>query len=266
MDQLEILIADDSEFMRIAYKRILESQSNIRVVAMASNGEEAVQKAAESSPDVAILDIRMPKVDGIRVAHEILKIRPGTAIVIISAYDDLSFVADLMRDGAARKAYLLKNSLSDISELIRIVEAVDQGHTVLDSGIVHKMARLYCKHSDVLQTTLTDTEQDLLGLMAEGYDDAYICRSLHMDQEQVEDNAESIFSKFGLDQGTAQHRRVKAIQEGSHWETAVKSKAKPVVASKVVTPSPQTHRTPMRVRPRKTKAEIDYIYEGLDQF
>ncbi|PKB72028.1 MAG: hypothetical protein BZY87_02495 [SAR202 cluster bacterium Io17-Chloro-G6] len=212
MEQLQILIADDSEFMRIAYKRILESQSNFRVVAMASNGEEAVQKAAESAPDVAILDIRMPKVDGIKVAHEILKKRPGTGIVIISAYDDLLFVADLMLNGSGRKAYLLKNSLSDISELIRIVEAVNQGHTVLDSGIVHKMARLFCKHSDVLQTTLTDVEQDLLGLMAEGYDDAYICRALHMDQQQVEDNAESIYGKFGLDQGTAQERRLKAIQ------------------------------------------------------
>ncbi len=212
MEQLQILIADDSEFMRIAYKRILESQSSFRVVAMASNGEEAVQKAAETAPDVAILDIRMPKVDGIKVAHEILNRRPSTAIVIISAYDDLAFVADLMQNGAGRKAYLLKNSLSDISELIRIVEAVDQGHTVLDSGIVHKMARLYCKHSDVLETTLSDTEQDLLGLMAEGYDDAYICRELHMDQEQVEDDAESIYRKFGLGQGTAQERRMKAIQ------------------------------------------------------
>ncbi len=212
MEQLKILIADDSEFMRIAYKRILESHSNFRVVAMASNGEEAVQQAAESGPDVAILDIRMPKVDGIRVAHEILKRRPGTAIVIISAYDDLSFVADLMQNGAANKAYLLKNSLSDISELIRIVEAVNQGHTVLDSGIVHKMARLYCKHSDVLQTTLTDMEQDLLGLMAEGYDDAYICRALHMDQERVEDHAGSIYRKFSLNQGTDQERRMKAIQ------------------------------------------------------
>ena len=113
MDSLRVTIADDSEFMRIAYKRILESQSNFRVVAMASNGEEAVQKAAESASDVAILDIRMPKVDGIKVAHEILKLRPGTAIVIISAYDDLSFVADLMQNGLGRKAYLLKNSLSE---------------------------------------------------------------------------------------------------------------------------------------------------------
>jgi len=154
----------------------------------------------------------MPKVDGIQVAHEILKRRPETAIVIISAYDDLSFVADLMQGGASRKAYLLKNSLSDISELIRIVEAVDHGHTVLDSGIVHQMARLYSRHADLLQPTMSDTEQDLLGLMAEGYDDAYICQALQMNQDQVEDHAASIYSKFGIDQGTAQGRRIKAIQ------------------------------------------------------
>ena len=212
MEQLQILIADDSEFMRIAYKRILESQANLRVVAMASNGEEAVQKAAESAPDVAILDIRMPKVDGIKVAHEILEQRPGTAIVIISAYDDLSFVADLMQNGTGRKAYLLKNSLSDISELIRIVEAVDRGHTVLDSGIVHKMARLYCKHSEALTAALNDAEQDLLCLMAEGYDDAYICRTLHMDQDQIVEKSDSIYRKFGIDNGTAQERRINAIQ------------------------------------------------------
>ena len=82
----------------------------------------------------------------------------------------------------------------------------------MDSGIVHKLARLFCKHSDVLQTTLTDMEQDLLGFMAEGYDDAYICRALHMDQGQVEDHAESIYGKFGLDQGTVQERRILAIQ------------------------------------------------------
>ena len=212
MERLKILIADDSEFMRIAYKRILESQANLQVVAMASNGEEAVQKAAESTPEVAILDIRMPKVDGIKVAHEILERRPNTAIVIISAYDDLAYVADLMRNGAGRKAYLLKYSLSDISELIRIVEAVHQGHTVLDPAIVQRLARLYCKHSDVLNTALSGIEQDLLGLMVEGYDDAHICRTLHMDQEQVVNHSESIYRKFAIDEGTAQERRIRAIR------------------------------------------------------
>jgi DNA-binding NarL/FixJ family response regulator len=212
MDQLKILIADDSEFMRIAYKRILESQSGFRVVAMAANGEEAVERAAESIPDVAILDIRMPKLDGIKVAHRILEMRPETAIVIISAYDDLSYVAELMQNGSARKAYLLKNSLSDISELIRIVEAVHQGHTVLDSGIVHVMARLYCKHSGSLGTDLTNIEQDLLGFMAEGYDIGYICQVTYMGREEVQKYLDSIFDKLGIAEGTARERQFQAIQ------------------------------------------------------
>ncbi|MBC8279665.1 MAG: response regulator transcription factor [Chloroflexi bacterium] len=209
---MKILIADDSEFMRIAYKRILESQPNLKVVAMAADGEEAILMAAQVLPDVAILDIRMPKIDGIKVAHEILRIAPGAAIVVITAYDDLSFVADLMRNGSARKAYLRKNSLSEISEIIRVVEEVEAGHTMLDSEIVQKMARLYSKHSDMLETHLTDIEQDLLGIMAEGHDDNHICRVLHLDLDQVQEYSEAIYHRFGIVEGTPAERRIKAIQ------------------------------------------------------
>ena len=86
MGELRVLIADDSEFMRVAYKRIIEDQSSMQIVAMASNGAEAVWSAAETEPDVAMLDVMMPKVDGIQVAHQIRERRPGTAIVVISAY------------------------------------------------------------------------------------------------------------------------------------------------------------------------------------
>ena len=212
MGQLQILIADDSEFMRTAYKRILESQSSLQVVAMASNGEEAVQKAVEFEPDVAILDVRMPKRDGIQVAHEIRESHPGIAIVVISAYDDLTFVADLMQNGVERKAYLLKHSISEITGLVYIVEAVYQGHTILDSGIVQRMARLFCKHSDMLSTDLSSVEQDLLGLMAEGYDDALVCETLHLDQAQLADHSESLYRKFGITAGTTMERRISAIQ------------------------------------------------------
>ena len=211
-EQLRILIADDSEFMRVAYKRILEEQSSLRMVAMASNGEEAVRMAAVTAPDVAILDIRMPKVDGIQVAHQILAQRPTTAIVIVSAYEELAYVADLMRNGAVRKAYLLKYSLSDISDLIRIVRDVYRGHTVLVSGILHRMIRIFREYSDSIYPTLTIDEQDHLGLMAEGYNDAHICVSLHMGQEQVAAETETVYRKLGLNEGTDQERRLTAIQ------------------------------------------------------
>ncbi len=212
MEPIRILIAEDSEFMRIAYMRILESESDLCVVAMAADGEAAVKQAIELAPDVSIIDIRMPKLDGIKAAHRILEKHPTMGIVIISAYDDLAFVADLMQNGPERKAFLLKTSLSTISELIRIVESVHQGQTVLDPSIVQRLARLYCKYPNSLTATLSETEQDMLGLMAEGYDDPFIGRALHLNEEQIEKHSGSIFSKLGLSEGAALDRRIKAIQ------------------------------------------------------
>ena len=142
LDKLRILVADDSQFMRTAYKRILETQDNFEVVAVASDGQEALEKALALAPDVAVLDVRMLRLDGIEAAHRIKRQHPGTAIVMISAYDDLTFVAELFKGGPERKAYLLKNSLDDIGELIRVVETVVKGQTVLDAGIVQKLARI----------------------------------------------------------------------------------------------------------------------------
>ena len=212
MEPIRVLIAEDSEFMRIAYMRILESESDLCVVAMAADGEVAVNQAIEMAPDVAIIDIRMPKLDGIKAAQRILERHPRMGIVIISAYDDLAFVADLMQGGAARKAFLLKTSLTTISELIRIVEAVHQGHTVLDPSIVQRLARLYSKHPNALTASLSETEQDMLGLMAEGYDDSFIGRALHLNDQQIEEHSGSIFGKLGLTEGAALDRRIKAIQ------------------------------------------------------
>ena len=212
MEPIRVLIAEDSEFMRIAYMRILESESSLCVVALAADGETAVNQAIEMGPDVSIIDIRMPKLDGIKAAHKILQKHPKMGIVIISAYDDLAFVADLMQNSPARKAFLLKTSLSTISELIRIVEAVHQGQTVLDLSIVQRLSRLYSKHPNTLTASLSEPEQDMLGLMAEGYDDSFIGRALHLNEEQVEEQSNSIFSKLGLSEGAALDRRIKSIQ------------------------------------------------------
>ena len=212
MGELRVLIADDSEFMRVAYKRIIEDQSSMKVVAMASNGAEAVWSAAETAPDVAILDVMMPKVDGIQVAHQIRKRRPGTAIVVISAYEDLSFVADLMRNGVSHKAYLLKHSISDIVGLVRVLEAVYRGQTVLDSGIIQRMARLFCKHSGKLGTNLSGVEQDLLALMVDGYEDGRICEMLGLEQTQLAEHIASMYGKFGIAAGSPSEQRIAAVQ------------------------------------------------------
>ena len=132
MATTRIIFADDSQFIREAYKRILETQSHSEIVGIAEDGEEAVRLATELSPDVAILDIRMPKLTGIEAAQQISSTNPEMGIIIISAYDDLNYVRELLKSGPRGKGYILKTSLDDIGELIRVVEAVANGGTVLD--------------------------------------------------------------------------------------------------------------------------------------
>ena len=212
MKELQVLIADDSEFMRIAYKRILEAQPDLRVAGMAVNGDEAVWIADDIKPDVAILDVCMPKKDGIHAAHEIRKRLPDTAIIIISSYDDLTFVSDLMRNGVERKAYLIKHSISDVTSLISVVEAVYQGNTVLDSGLVQQLARLFCKHSGSLDTGLSGIEQDIPGLMAEGYDDEQICSTLHLERPEAASHAASLYQNLGIYESDSEERRIMAVR------------------------------------------------------
>ena len=212
MANLRILVADDSQFMRTAYKRILETQDNFEVIAVASDGEEALEKALALNPNVAVLDVRMPKMDGIEAAHRMITNNPNIAIVIISAYDDITFVSELFRDGPQRKAYLLKNSLDDIGELIRVVEAVINGQTVLDPGIVQKLARLYVRQSRSVLAQLDATERNVLEVMAEGYADDYIAQTLHLDRQKVEECAASIYQKLGLSEQEGSTMRNQAVE------------------------------------------------------
>ena len=131
---------------------------------------------------------------------------------MISASDDLTFVTELFKDGPEGKAYLLKNSLDDIGELIRVVEAVVNGQTVLDAGIVQKLARLHVRQSKSLLAQLDEMERKVLEVMAEGYDDDYIAQTLHIDRSAVEEHTKSIFQKLDLSEEQGRDRRVQAVE------------------------------------------------------
>ena len=140
MAVLKVTIADDSEFMRLALKRILETQDGMEIVGMASDGDEAIAQVRELNPDVAILDIKMPKLNGIEAARQIGADNPETGILIISAYEETYYFTELLKSGATGKGYLLKTSLADVDALVRVIEAVAQGDTVLDPAIAQRMA------------------------------------------------------------------------------------------------------------------------------
>ena len=189
-----ILIAADHPFVRTHYKRVLETQADFEVVGVAEDGQEAVEKASELAPNVAIIDVFMPRLDGIGAALQILKRRPETAIVMISGDDDLAFVKELIKGGPERKAFLLKDSLADIGELIRAVAAVVNGQLVLDAGIVQKLARHYVNRS--LLDRLTNLERQVMMLLATGYEYSAIAESLDIDPHQVAGYADSIYAKL----------------------------------------------------------------------
>ena len=144
---VNILIADDSPFIRTAYKRVLETQADFVVSSVCEDGLEAVEKCSQLEIDVAVLDIRMPRLDGIAASKTIRENNPSISVVVVSAYDDWSYVKDLIETDSKSKAYVLKNSLDDIGELIRIVRKVMLGHLILDNALIEKLIGYYERHS-----------------------------------------------------------------------------------------------------------------------
>ena len=210
MEKLRVTVADDAQFMRVAYQRILESQDNIEVVGMAGDGDEAVRQAELLNPDVAVLDVRMPKMNGIQVAQKLKELRPDIGVVIISHYDDTEYIVELLKDGPEGKAYLLKTSVDNIDELIRAVDGVAQGQTVLDPIIVQRLAKIQTLQAGSPIAQLTEREKEVLALMAEGYTNAAIAKKLFVEERTVENHTNSIYAKLDLT-SSGYHRRVQAV-------------------------------------------------------
>ena len=207
-----IIFADDSQYIREAYRRILETQAHFQIVGVAEDGEEAVRLAKELNPDVAILDIRMPKLTGIEAATQITSTNPEMGIIIISAYDDLNYVKELLKDGPKGRAYILKTSLDDIGELIRVVEAVSDGGTVLDPELVQKLVRLLVENDTPGIANLDPSEREVYELIVGGFADSEIARTLRVSQDDVKAISASAAAKIGLPGFDDVDKRGKAVE------------------------------------------------------
>jgi len=227
MATTRIIFADDSQFIREAYKRILETQSHFEIVGIAEDGEEAVRLATELSPDVAILDIRMPKLTGIEAAEQISTANAEMGIIIISAYDDLNYVRELLKNGPRGKGYILKTSLDDIGELIRVVEAVANGGTVLDPELVQKLVRLMVSKETSGISDLNATEREVYELLVGGYEDAEIARTLRLTQEDVKEVTSSATSKLGIPDAGELDKRSQAVEHFINRFTQVLYESEP---------------------------------------
>ncbi|MBC8281719.1 MAG: response regulator transcription factor [Chloroflexi bacterium] len=185
MDQLRVLVADDNERLRTAYKDILETEDGIEVVGMASDGQEALEESIDLAPDVVVLDVRMPYMDGLAAANRMMAHDSRPAIVLVSAYEELAFVRALMHSDASRKAYLLKSSLDDHSEFIRVVKAVAKGQAVLHGNMVQRLLSTYHLMNAYQAKPLTESEEGVLKFMLEGYSESEIAQRLPLPFEQA---------------------------------------------------------------------------------
>ena len=199
MEKIRILIADDHSLVRDGTRRILEAEEDIEVVAEALDGEEAVQLATELKPDIVLMDISMPKMDGIDATKQIKHECPAINVLILSAYDDDQFVFRLLQAGAA--GYLLKSVHSQ--ELITGIRAVNHGESVLHPAIARKVLSRFVltsqKPPDTMTTgDLTKREIEFLKLMTRGLSNKEIADEVNLSIRTVQGCLGQIFKKLGV--------------------------------------------------------------------
>jgi len=207
---IRILVADDQAIFREAYVQILDSEEDMEVVAAVPDGKKAVEEAKKLEPAVALLDIDMPRMNGIDAARKIRSILPNTGIVLLSHYADRQYVeAFLGNRDTIGKAYLLKTTLNDSSELIRAIEVVARGGAMLAPEILNELTQLITADSPL--NDLTKREKQVLELMAQGYTNTMIARNLNITDRTVESHTNNIYNKLHLTEGEQHSPRVMAV-------------------------------------------------------
>jgi len=208
--KLTVLIADDHPLLRGALHQTLDAEHDMEVVAEAGDGEEAIKLASELKPDVVIMDIVMPKLNGIEATKRIKEVIPNIAILILTAYDDDEYILGLLDAGAA--GYLLKSTRG--RDLVEAVRAIRAGESVLHPNIIAKLLKRAMmapveehKHAELL----SERESETLKLLVLGMSNKEIAAKLSVSQRTVKAHLTNIFNKLNV------ASRSEAIVRGLKW-------------------------------------------------
>jgi len=214
MEKICVLVADSHPVFREGLCRFLEEEKDIEVVARAADGEEAVRLAKEFQPDMVIIDVALPKLNGIEAAKQIKLAYPTTAILMISAYGYESYMLASLRAGAA--GYVLKDA--PVSKLISAIRLIYTGETVFDLKAISKiLAHLAAERGDERRrlVELHDRELEILNLAAKGLSNKAIASELGISERTVQTHMVNIFRK--LEVGSRTEAVIHALREG--WVT-----------------------------------------------
>jgi DNA-binding NarL/FixJ family response regulator len=194
MTPIRVLLAEDHETVRQGLRLLLESQPDIEVVAEAANGLDAVKHSQTTQPQVVILDISMPEMNGLAAAKAIRHVLPKTAIVALTRHDDEAFVQELMAAGAS--GYVLKQSRS--TELLNAVRAVAAGGHYLDSLLARRASDDEQAKYSPRSAAISDREKEVLRMMAVGHSNKGIAADLKISIKTVEVHKANAMRKLGL--------------------------------------------------------------------
>lgn len=193
-----ILLADDHALVRAGLRRILDAEPDLEVVAEAADGMEAVELAKETEPDLAVLDISMPRMTGLRAAEEIARRTPKVATLMLSMHDNEQYFFSAIRAGAC--GYVLK-SVAD-EDLVAACRSALRGESFLYAGVARALVRDYLERlrrgERIPRAPLTQREEEVVKLIAEGHSNKEIAAALVISLKTVERHRSNILSKLGM--------------------------------------------------------------------
>jgi DNA-binding NarL/FixJ family response regulator len=211
---IRLVLAEDSFLVREGIRRLLETQEQLEVVATCGDLESLLGAVEAEQPDVVLTDIRMPPSgldEGIEAARRLRETMPDVGVVVLSQYAQPAYAVALLEGGSERRAYLLKERVEDLDQLIAAIRAVAAGGSVIDPKVVEALVAAKASAERSSLSDLTPRERDVLREMAEGKNNAAIAEALVISERSVEKYVHSIFAKLHLAWEENVHRRVKAV-------------------------------------------------------
>lgn len=215
MTALRVVLAEDNFLVREGTRRLLEDDGSVEVVAAVGTAVELLDAVGRLHPDAVVTDIRMPPghhMEGIEAARTIRRDHPKVGVVVLSQHSEEAYAFALFEDGTDGLAYLLKERVGDLDELLRALREVVAGRSVVDPQVVEVLIRRRVRMKESALATLTPRELDVLAEMAAGRTNAGIAAALFLSESAVEKHVASVFAKvLSSDDGSDTHRRVAAV-------------------------------------------------------
>jgi DNA-binding NarL/FixJ family response regulator len=211
---IRVVLAEDHYLVREGVRRLLETHPEVEVAATCGDLDSLFAAVEAEQPDVVVTDIRMPPHgldEGIQAAERLRETNPEVGVVVLSSYAEPRYALALLDAGTARRAYLLKERVEDLDQLVAAVQSVAEGGSVIDPKVVEALVAQKARAEQSPLDELTPRERDVLREMAEGKNNAAIAQSLFLTERSVEKVIHSIFLKLGIAWEPTLHKRVKAV-------------------------------------------------------